>query len=126
MGSDPIIWTVFAAVRFHETGHPVTLPYRCKIRAMAARHHEVTRLEGFSDAAFASSLTPPVVSLEVPGRAEALSCRIPGWPGLAWIFAMVCWICLFFSKIGPLDRGSAFLPVVGRQCARAKERVVGA
>ena len=38
---------------------------------MAGRHHEVTRLEGFSDAVFGFALTLLVVSLEVPNSFEA-------------------------------------------------------
>ena len=38
---------------------------------MPTRHHEVTRIEGFSDAVFAFSLTLLVVSLEVPKSLES-------------------------------------------------------
>ena len=110
---------------------PVTLPYRCKIRAMAAPHHEVTRLEGFSDAVFGFALTLLVVSLEVPSSFDALKTQMQGFLGFALMFAMVCCIWYehnwFFRHTGLQDRRFAALHAWnGRLCGRAKETLVGA
>jgi len=47
---------------------------------MPARHHEVTRLEGFSDTVFGFALTLLVVSLEVPSDIERLTLQSPPLP----------------------------------------------
>jgi len=60
---------------------------------MAAGHHEVTRLEGFSDALFGFVLTLLVVSLQVPTSFETLKTRMQGFLGFTPIFATVWWIC---------------------------------
>ena len=74
---------------------------------MADRHHEVTRLEGFSDAVFGFALTLLVVSLEVPSDFEALKAQMQGFLGFALMFAMVCWIWYehnwFFRHTGLQD-----------------------
>ena len=46
---------------------------------MAGQHHEVTRLEGFSDAVFGFALTLLVVLLEVPNSFEALRNQMEGF-----------------------------------------------
>ena len=80
---------------------------------MAASHHEVTRLEGFSDAVFGFALTLLVVSLEVPGSFEALKTQMQGFLGFALMFAMVCWIWYehnwFFRHTGLQDAWTVFL-----------------
>jgi uncharacterized membrane protein len=80
---------------------------------MATRHHEVTRLEGFSDAVFGFALTLLVVSLEVPSSFEALKAQMQGFLGFALMFAMVCWIWYehnwFFRHTGLQDAWTAFL-----------------
>lgn len=80
---------------------------------MAARQHEVTRLEGFSDAVFGFALTLLVVSLEVPSSFEALKIQMQGFLGFALMFAMVCWIWYehnwFFRHTGLQDAWTAFL-----------------
>jgi len=74
---------------------------------MAARHHEVTRLEGFSDTVFGFALTLLVVSLEVPDNADALMTQMSGFFGFALMFAMVAWIWYehnwFFRRSGLQD-----------------------
>jgi uncharacterized membrane protein len=78
-----------------------------------ARHHEVTRLEGFSDAVFGFALTLLVVSLEVPSSFAALQQQMEGFLGFALMFAMVCWIWYehnwFFRHTGLQDPWTVFL-----------------
>jgi uncharacterized membrane protein len=80
---------------------------------MAARHHEVTRLEGFSDTVFGFALTLLVVSLEVPDDAEALMTQMSGFFGFALMFAMVAWIWYehnwFFRHAGLQNPWTVFL-----------------
>jgi uncharacterized membrane protein len=80
---------------------------------MAIRHHEVTRLEGFSDAVFGFALTLLVVSLEVPQSMEALTTQMKGFIPFALMFAMVCWIWYehnkFFRRYGLQDAWTTFL-----------------
>ena len=57
---------------------------------MPARHHEVTRVEGFSDTIFAIALALLVVSLEVPKTMDELLNLVRGFLPFAAMFAMVC------------------------------------
>ena len=72
------------------------------------RRHEVTRLEGFSDAVFGFALTLLVVSVEVPKDYEALIQRMYGFPAFACCFALLVWIWYlhysFFRQFGLEDR----------------------
>ena len=80
------------------------------------RHHEVSRLEGFSDAVFGFALTLLVVSLEVPQDMDALEHQMWGFVGFAAMFAMVCWIWYehnkFFRRYGLQDAWTVFLNAV--------------
>src|SRR5262245_31109268 len=80
---------------------------------MPSRHHEVTRLEGFSDAVFGFALTLLVVSLEVPKSMAALTNQVKGFVGFALMFAMVCYIWYehnkFFRRYGLQDAWTVFL-----------------
>ncbi len=80
---------------------------------MAQKHHEVSRLEGFSDTVFGFALTLLVVSLEVPTSFEALRAQMEGFLGFALMFAMVCWIWYehnwFFRRTGLQDPWTVFL-----------------
>jgi uncharacterized membrane protein len=71
------------------------------------RQHEVTRLEGFSDAVFGFALTLLVVSLEVPGNIDELMNLMRGLVPFALTFAMICWIWFehqqFFRRYGLQD-----------------------
>ena len=83
---------------------------------MPAQHHQVSRLEGFSDAVFGFALTLLVVSLEVPSTVEALESQMQGFLGFALMFAMVCWIWYehnwFFRRTGLQDPWTVFLNCV--------------
>lgn len=71
------------------------------------RRHEVTRLEGFSDAVFGFALTLLVVSLEVPRDFDGLQNLIRGFLPFALMFSMICWIWYehqkFFRRYGLQD-----------------------
>ncbi len=71
------------------------------------RKHEVTRLEGFSDAVFGFALTLLVVSLEVPQNFLELQNLLRGFLPFALMFAMICWIWYehqqFFRRYGLQD-----------------------
>ena len=71
------------------------------------RRHEVSRIEGFSDAAFAFALTLLVVSLEVPKSYEELIRVMRGFPSFACCFGLLVWIWyehnVFFRRYGLQD-----------------------
>ena len=83
---------------------------------MPRRHHEVTRLEGFSDAVFGFALTLMVVSLETPKSMDDLDRLVRGLVPFALMFAMVCYIWWehnkFFRRYGLQDAGTAFVNCV--------------
>jgi uncharacterized membrane protein len=83
---------------------------------MARRFHEVTRIEGFSDAVFGFALTLLVVQLEVPRTSEALVDLVRGSLPFAVTFAMVCYIWWehnqFFRRYGLQDAWTAFLNAI--------------
>ena len=78
--------------------------------------HEVSRLEGFSDAVFGFALTLLVVSLETPNDFDALKKMMAGFVPFALMFAMVCWIWyehnIFFRRYGMQDAWTVFLNAV--------------
>jgi transmembrane protein TMEM174 (potassium channel) len=73
----------------------------------AARKHEVTRVEGFSDAVFAFALTLLVVSLDVPRGYDDLMKLMGGFVPFTCSFALLVWIWyehnVFFRKFGMQD-----------------------
>jgi hypothetical protein len=80
---------------------------------MPERHHEVTRLEGFSDTVFGFALTLLVVSLDTPESVSDLLDQAKGFGPFALTFAMVCWIWyehnVFFRRYGLQDPWTIFL-----------------
>jgi uncharacterized membrane protein len=80
----------------------IGLPEGCRVRG-----EQVSRVEGFSDAAFAFSITLLVISLEVPNSFYQLLNGMRGLPAFAICFATVVWLWCshyaFFRRYGLED-----------------------
>jgi uncharacterized membrane protein len=80
------------------------------------RRHEVTRVEGFSDAVFGFALTLLVVSLDVPKSTAELLELMKGFVPFGLMFAMICWIWYehqkFFRRYGLQDAWTITLNAV--------------
>jgi len=80
---------------------------------LEARRHDISRLEAFSDAAFAFALTLLVVSLEVPKSYDDLMRLVRGIPSFACCFALLVWIWhehnMFFRRYGLQDAMTVFI-----------------
>lgn len=83
---------------------------------MPIRHHEVSRLEAFSDAVFAFAITLLVVSLEAPKNIHELTDMMRKSGPFAFTFVMVIWIWWqhnqFFRRYGLQDAWTATLNAV--------------
>ncbi len=77
------------------------------------RGREISRIEQFSDAAFAFALTLLVVSLEVPRSYGGLMALMRQFPSFACCFALLVWIWhehnMFFRRYGLNDALTVFL-----------------
>jgi uncharacterized membrane protein len=75
-----------------------------KVGDFRVRGEQVSRVEGFSDAAFAFAVTLLVVSLEVPKDYEGLLDIMRGVPSFAVCFALLAWLWsihyTFFRRFG--------------------------
>jgi hypothetical protein len=75
--------------------------------ARAARRHEISRVEAFSDAVFGFSLALLVVSAEPPASYEQLMDRMAGGVSFACCFTLLVWIWYehnsFFRRYGLQD-----------------------
>jgi uncharacterized membrane protein len=83
---------------------------------MVRPSHDVSRLEGFSDAVFGFALTLLVVQLEAPRSADELRMLVRASAPFALTFAMVCYLWWehnrFFRLFGLQDAWTAFLNCV--------------
>ena len=80
------------------------------------RSHEVTRIEGFSDAAFGFAITLLIVSLEVPRTSTELLETMRGFGAFVVTFTMLAsmWYAqyLFFRRYGLEDRVTVILNLI--------------
>src|SRR5688572_25345110 len=83
---------------------------------LAARRHDISRLEAFSDAVFAFALTLLVVSLDVPKSYGELMILMAGFVPFAASFALLTWIWyehnIFFRRYGLQDPWTTTLNAV--------------
>lgn len=80
------------------------------------RSHEVSRIEGLSDAVFGFAITLLVVSLDVPRDFTELANRMRGFVAFAISFAMLVWIWFeqhkYFRRYGLQDGVAVTLNVI--------------
>ena len=87
-----------------------------KPAAFRWRSHEVSRIEGLSDAVFGFAITLLVVSLEVPKTFNELAATMRGFGAFAISFALLFLVWFnqykFFRRYGLQDNGTVFLNAV--------------
>ena len=80
------------------------------------RSHEITRVEGFSDAVFGFAVTLLIVSLEVPHTSAELLATMRGFGAFVITFMMLAglwyWQFAFFRRYGLEDRVTVLLNLV--------------
>src|ERR1041385_2434171 len=80
------------------------------------RNHEISRIEGFSDAVFGFAITLLIVSLEVPKTSTELFATMRGFGSFLVTFFIlsVIWYAqyLFFRRYGLVDRVTVILNLV--------------
>ena len=80
------------------------------------RSHEVSRIEGLSDAVFGFAITLLVVSLDVPRDFTELANRMRGFIAFAISFAMLVWVWFeqhkYFRRYGLQDGTAVTLNVI--------------
>src|SRR5436190_17212950 len=76
-------------------------------RMPVERRHDITRIEGFSDAVFGFALTLLVVSLDVPRSYDELMDVMSGFLSFACCFSLLLWLWhehnTFFRRYGLQD-----------------------
>lgn len=92
---------------------PDKVSHHAPVDGFRWRNHEVSRIEGFSDAVFGFAITLLIVSLEVPKTSTELFATMRGFGAFLVTFFMLSaiWYAqyLFFRRYGLIDRVTVVL-----------------